>query len=64
MDENYLTDLFINEAKPALNRYSGSGGSSGGPVQAGKLTLVDSKTDKRYTVQVTDGNLTMKEANS
>ena len=29
MDQNWFTDLFINEAKPAIDRHSGSGASGG-----------------------------------
>lgn len=41
--DTYLTDLFINEAKPALNRHSGGGGE-GGSVNIEPLTVTENGT--------------------
>ena len=36
--DNYLQDLFINEAKPALDRHSGSGGDKPSQTKIVEIT--------------------------
>ena len=37
---NYLHDMFIDEAKPALNKHSGSGGSYDGEIDYSKIEKI------------------------
>ena len=48
MDKEYFNKMFIDEAKPALNRHSGGGGSSGNLVECEKLPTEGVSDDKIY----------------
>ena len=56
IDPNYLTDLFINEVKPALERHSGSGGST--PDSPGDVfILVDEAGNEATAVYVEEATV-------
>lgn len=58
MDSNWFKDLFIDEAKAALNAKT-TGNSTSGTAQA--VSLVDQTTGSKYEVYVDSGKLTMAE---
>lgn len=53
-NKNWLNNLFISEVKPALNRYSGSGGGGGGSF---KGEWADGKSYSKGDLVMCDGNL-------
>lgn len=59
IEMSWFHDLFINEAKAALNR-NNSGSDTGGTNSSDEVVLTDKTTGDKYTILVDKGKLTMK----